>query len=268
MLALRVIFYIEAIGNDKKAVETSISEIEKKLKDEKITLHRLEKGDVIEVEEGPLKYSAMLEVELEGEFGKVVELIMKYGPTLVELVDIKGTEINAKELMETLGKVSYFMGKLMKEFGGLAVYPSLEGIPEPRVGYSEDEIEEMILDEGMVRYQFVIKVYGNDYKELESNIKKALSLEGCRINKFVLQPQGEFEVNGKKRVEALVAAELLSTFETLFVLTAKYAPIGIAIVEPQIVEPSPSEIQNALSDLAALINELVHRPLANLQFGE
>lgn len=92
-------------------------------------------------------------------------------------------------------------------------------------------------------------------------MKKALTLEGCYINKFASQIIEEKDEGDLKRIKMLIASELLSSVETLFTLTAKYAPIGIIIIEPDIIDIKPNELQNALSELAAMINELIHRPL-------
>lgn len=152
------------------------------------------------------------------------------------------------------------MGQLIDKFGPLAVYPKLEDIPEPRIGYSREEIESMIIDDRMLLYRFVIEAYGEDEKRVEEDLKKALSYEGCKINKFVMQLQDENKETGRKLF--LVATELVSTVETAFQLTGgKYAPVAISVVEPEIVDLNPSEIQGILSDLAGFAHELVTRPL-------
>ncbi|AEC52888.1 hypothetical protein PNA2_1974 [Pyrococcus sp. NA2] len=261
MVNLVVNFYIEAAGNDKKAVETSILEIERKLSNEKIEVIETKREDIIETEDPKARYSAVLEAKLRGELGEVVTLIMKYGPSIVELEDIEGKEIHARELVKVLALISKFMGGLMDKFGGLAIYPDLSAIPEPKVGYEEEEIEKMIIDEGLIRYQLVFETFGNSKEEIDKSMKRALALEGCRINKFASQLMEEQVNNNVKRVKVLVASELLSSLEVLFILTAKYAPVAIVILEPEIIDIKPNELQNALSELAAMVNELIHRPL-------
>ncbi|ASJ16975.1 hypothetical protein A3L04_07745 [Thermococcus chitonophagus] len=260
MVELTCIFYIEALGNDKKAVETAISEIEEKLKQEKIKVLSIKKEDVIETEDPKFKYSAVLEAKIHGHLADIVDVILKYGPSIVELEDLKGEEIEAEKLVEILARVSAVMGKLMENFGTLAAYPDLSTVPEPKVGYSEEEIEKLIIDSGFIRYRFVIEAFGSDKKEVERNMKKALSLEGVYINKFASKLVEEREYKGNRRVKLLIAFELLSSLESLFILTAKYAPIGIVIVEPELIEITPNELQNSLSELATMVNELIHRP--------
>ncbi|MBO8173734.1 MAG: hypothetical protein H0Z18_00595 [Thermococcus sp.] len=260
MTEIGVIFYIEGLGNDKKALERAIEQIVKELKRENtVKVKRVKAEDIIESNEEDelLKYSAVIEAELEGSFDGIVKATLKYSPVVVEVLKPGRLEINAKELMRTLGDVALFMGKLMDQFGGLAAYPPLDQLPKPRIGYSEDEIEEFIVDERSIRYQFVIETYGKDKKTIEETIIKAFYLEGCRINKFIVQVQEERE----DKVYALVAAELLSSFETLMQLTAKYAPVAISILEPEIIDVTASELQNVLTDLAGFVHELVHRPL-------
>lgn len=255
-----VIFYIEGLGNDRKALERAIEQVVKELKKENIVnVKRVDAEDIIETneEEELLKYSAMIEAELEGSFDGIVKATLKYSPVVVEVLKPGRLEVNAKELMKILGDVALFMGKLMDQFGGLAAYPPLDQLPKPRIGYTEDEIEEFIVDERNIRYQFVIETYGKDKETIEETIMKAFYLEGCKINKFIVQVQEERE----DKVYALVAAELLSSFETLMQLTAKYAPVAISILEPEIIDVSASELQNVLTDLAGFVHELVHRPL-------
>ncbi|NJE07454.1 hypothetical protein E3E31_02710 [Thermococcus sp. M39] len=259
MAEIGAIFYIEGLGNDKKALERAAEQIVKELKKENVV--KVKKVNVADILENPeeelLKYSVMIEAEVEGSFDGIVKAVMKYSPVVVEVLKPGRLEINAKDLMKTLGEVSLFMGKLMDQFGGLAAYPPLDKLPKPRIGYSDEEIEEFIVDERNVRYQFVIETYGKDKGTIEETIMKAFYLEGCRINKFIVQVQEEKE----DKVYALVAAELLSSFETLTQLTAKYAPVAISILEPEIIDVTASELQNALTDLAGFVHELIHRPL-------
>ncbi|AMM54714.1 hypothetical protein QDY65_10030 [Pyrococcus kukulkanii] len=261
MIKLTCTFYIEAMGNDKKAVETSISEIEEKLKKEKVEILGTRREDVIETEDPKFRYSTVLEVRFKGNLPDVIKLVLKYGPSIVEIEDVDGSEIEAEELVSILAGISAFMGNLMERFGSLAAYPDLSSLPTPKVGYDEEEIEKMIIEKGFIRYRFVIEAYGKNKEEIEENMKKALSLEGAYINKFVSKLMEEVEYEGKKRVKLLIAFELLSSIETLFILTAKYAPVGIVIVEPDVVEMTPNELQNSLSELASMVNELIHRHL-------
>jgi len=254
-----VIFYIEGLGNDRKALERAIEQVVNELRKENIVnVKRVDAEDIIETNEKELlKYSAMIEAELKGSLDGIVKATLKYSPVVVEVLKPGRLEVNAKELMKILGDVALFMGKLMDQFGGLAAYPPLDQLPKPRIGYTEDEIEEFIVDERNIRYQFVIETYGKDKGTIEETIMKAFYLEGCKINKFIVQVQEERE----DKVYALVAAELLSSFETLMQLTAKYAPVAISILEPEIIDVSASELQNVLTDLAGFVHELVHRPL-------
>ncbi|CAB49671.1 hypothetical protein [Pyrococcus abyssi] len=261
MVEITVNFYIEAAGNDKKAVETSISEIAEKLRGENVQILELNIEDPVETDDPKARYSAMMEAKIRGELGEIVNLILRYGPTIVELEDMKEREIRADELVKILALVSKVMGELMEKFGPLAIYPDLSNVPEPRIGYSEDEIAKMIIDEGMIRYQFVIEVFGKDKDSVESSIKKALAIEGCYINKIASKVLKEENINSEKRVKVLIALELLSNFEVLFNLTAKYSPVAIVMLEPEFVDINPTELQNALSGLATLVNELIHRPL-------
>ncbi|AFK22927.1 hypothetical protein [Pyrococcus sp. ST04] len=262
MVMITSTFYIEALGNDKKAVETSILEIERKIKREKnVEVLEVVREDIIETEDPKLKYSAVLEAKIRGDLENIVDVLLRYGPSIVEIEDVSGNEIHAEKLVKILAKVSAFMGKLIDAFGSLAAYPDLSKLPRPKIGYSDEEIEEMIIDKGLIRYRLVVELFGKSQQEIEENFIRALSLEGAFINKFASKIVNEEDINGVRRVKLLFALELLSNLETLFIFTAKLSPIAIVIIEPEYIEITPNELQNSLSELAAIINELVHRPL-------
>jgi len=254
---IEAIFYIEGLSNDKKALESAIADIVNELKGETLVrVKDVHADDIIESGDELLKYSGVVEARVEGDLEGLVKAVLKYGPALVEIVGPGKVEVESKDLMRILGEVSLVMGKLMNQFGSLVAYPDLSDIPEPRIGYSREEVEELITEDRNLRYRFVIEVSGKDREEVRRIVSKALALEGCRINTFVLQ--GETTDEGFK---GLAAAELLSTFDTMFQLTAKYAPVAISIVEPEIVDITANELQNALTDLGGFVNELVTRPL-------
>lgn len=255
---IEVIFYIEALGNDKKVLERALEETAKSLKNEKgVKIKYINVEDVLENEdEELLKYSGVIEAGISGDLENVIRLALKYSPAIVEVLKPGKIEIESKRLMKILGEVSLFMGKLMKEFGGLAVYPKLDDLPEPRIGYSRDEIEDFIVEDRNILYRFVIEVFGENEEGIKTTMAKALTIEGCRINKLAVQGQEEDD-----QFKGLLAAELLSPFETLVQLTAKYAPVAISILEPEIIDVTANELQNTLTDLGSFVNELVTRPI-------
>ncbi|NJE60847.1 hypothetical protein E3E51_03650 [Thermococcus sp. 21S7] len=259
MAEIEVIFYIEGIGNDKKVLERALAETADRLRNEKrVKVEYVKVEDVIEDPNSEtLPYSGMIEAKLGGTLREIVIATITYAPAVIEILSPGKMEIEGNELMKILGEVSYLMGQLMNRFGALAAYPKLEELPEPRIGYSREEIEEMIVEDRMILYRFVVEVFGDDEEEIKKNFAKALSYEGCRINKLVTKLQGER--NGRKYI--LVATELLSTFETMLQLTAKYAPVAISIIEPEIVDVNAPELQGALADLAGFVYELVTRPV-------
>ncbi|WP_209477257.1 hypothetical protein [Thermococcus stetteri] len=261
MEPIEVIFYIEGLSNDRKALESSIEQTVEALKGEKgIEIKDVYVGEIVEDPENDLlPYSGMIEARIRGPFEVLVDLAIRYAPAAIDLVSTDSIEIPAEHLTKILGGVSYLMGQLIDKFGPLAAYPKLEELPEPHVGYSREEIESMIIDDRMVLYRFVIEAYGEDEKQVEKDLKKALSYEGCKINKFVMQLQDENKETGRKLF--LVAAELISSVETAFQLTGKYAPVAISVVEPEIVDLNPPEIQGVLTDLAGFAHELVTRPI-------
>ena len=254
---IEVIFYIEGIGNDKKVLERALEETAKNLQNEKgVKIKYVNLEEVMETPEEFLKYSGVIEARLEGTLGDIVRLTLRYSPAVVEVLRPGKLEIESKDLMKTLGEISLFMGKLMKQFGGLAVYPKLDDLPDPRIGYSREEIEELIVEDRNILYRFVVEVFGENEEGIKTTMGKALTIEGCKINKLVVQGQMEGD-----NFKGLLAAELLSPFETLVQLTAKYAPVAISIIEPEIIDITANELQNTLTDLGGFVNELVTRPV-------
>ncbi|WP_297548394.1 hypothetical protein [Thermococcus sp.] len=257
MEKIEAIFYIEGLSNDKKALESAIENIVNELKGETLVeVKDVHVEDILENEDELLKYSGVVEAKVAGTFGELVRAVLKYGPAIVEILSPGKLELDSKELMKVLGEVALVMGKLMNRFGSLAAYPDLSDVPEPRIGYSREEIESMILDDRLIRYRLVIEVSGKDKESVEEIMKKALSIEGCLIN--VLAVEGSEEAGEFK---GLLAVELLSTFETLFQLVGKYAPVAISIIEPEIIDVTAGELQNALTDIGGFVNELTSRPV-------
>ncbi|ASJ06861.1 hypothetical protein A3L08_05760 [Thermococcus pacificus] len=256
---IEVIFYIEGLGNDKKVLESALKETAEKLRrDKSLEIVDLKMEDVIENSETEtLKYSGMIEARLKGTLEAITIAAIKYAPAVVDIISPGKIEITAEELMKVLGKVSYMMGELMEKFGPLAAYPKFDELPEPKIGYTRDEIEEFIFNERMIVYRFVVEAYGNDEEEVKIGLAKGLEYEGCKINKLVTKVQEENR--GRKYI--LIALELVSSFETLFQLTAKYAPVAISIIEPEIIDVTAYELQGALVDLAGFAYELTTRPL-------
>jgi len=256
METIEAIFYIEGLSSDRKALESAIGEVVQALKKERaVEVIDVNVGDILEADEEPLKYSAIVEARVRGDLKGIVNATMRYAPAIVEVVRPGRMELLSKELMDVLGDVEVFMAHLMSTFGGLAVYPKLDELPEPRVGYSREEIENAILGDRMILYRFVAEVYDEDLDSARKNMAKALSYEGCLINKLVVEkaPEGENKF--------LLAAEVLSDFETMFQLVAKYVPVALSILEPEVIDVTAGELQNALTDLAGFVHELVTRPL-------
>ena len=258
---IEAIFYIEGLSNDRKALESAMAKTVEMLKsEEEANVKDIRIEDILENPESELTpYSGIIEARIEAPFEVMVDLTIRYAPAAVDVVTTSKVELDAKRLTEILGGVSYLMGQLIERFGALAAYPKLDELENPRIGYSREEIEAMILEDRMVLYRFVTETFSKDEETLRKDFPKALAYEGCRINKFVVREQGTSEKTGLKYF--LVATELISDVETLFQLVAKYSPIAIEVVEPEVVDILPSEIQGILSDLAGFSYELVTRPL-------
>ena len=254
---IEAIFYIEALSNEKKVLERAIAATVESLKGEKsIEVKEISVGDILEEEEEEfLKYSGVIEARVKGSFRNIAVAALKYSPAVVEVLKPGKMEISAQELMDILGDVAVFMAHLMERFGGLALYPKLDDVPEPQIGYSREEIEAMIIEDRQILYRFVAEIFDKDEESARINMAKALYYEGCNINKLTIQKAPDSD---KK---LLMAAEVLSDFETLFQLMAKYVPVALSIIEPEIIDVTAGELQNVLTDIAGFVQELITRPL-------
>ncbi len=254
---IEVIFYIEALSNEKKLLERAIEATVESLKGEKsIEVKDIFVGEILEEDdEELLKYSGVIEARIAGAFREIALAALRYSPAIVEVLKPGKIEITSQELMNIMGDVAVFMAHLMAKFGGLAVYPKLEEMPEPKIGYSRDEIESMIVEDRQILYRFVAEIYDKDEESARINMAKALAYEGCKINKLTIQRAPDAE---KK---LLLAAEVLSDFETLFQLMVKYVPVALSIMEPEIIDVTAGEIQNVLTDISGFVQELITRPL-------
>lgn len=257
---IEVIFYIEGLGNDKKVLESALRETAESLKNEEgVKVNYVNVEEILEDPENELlPYSGVIEAGITGSLDALIRLAIRYAPAAVEVIRPPKVEVESEELSKLLGMVSYLMGGLIKQFGPLAAYPDLSELPKPRIGYEREEIEELIIGDRNVLYRFVIEVFGDDVEKAQEDFAKALYYEGCRINKIVSKVQGENE-GGRKYI--LVATELLSDIETMFQLTAKYAPVAISVIEPDYVDITTSELQGILADIAGFSHELVMRPV-------
>ncbi len=257
---IEVIFYIEGLGNDKKVLESALKETAESLRNEDgVKINYVNVEDILEDPENELlPYSGVIEAGITGSLESLIRLAIRYAPAAVEVTLPPKVEVKSEELSKLLGLVSYMMGELMNQFGPLAAYPDFSELPEPKIGYEREEIEELVIGDRNVLYRFVIEIFGDDVDKAQKDFTKALEYEGCRINKLVSKVQGENE-SGRKYI--LVATELLSDVETMFQLTAKYAPVAISVIEPDYVDITTSELQGILSDIAGFSHELVMRPV-------
>jgi len=257
MNKIEFVMYIEGLSSDKKALERTIEELVKSIRGEKdFEVESMKRDEIIETGEEPLRYSSLIEIRGKGSLEGIFKGVVRYSPAVMEILSPPKMEISAQRLANVLADVSLMMQSLMNQFGPLAAYPDLKNRPVARIGYSRDEVEDMILNDRYILSRLVVEVAGASRGVIEEDLPKALELEGCAINKYTTKLE---ERNGK--YFGLVAFELLSDFETLVQLVAKYAPVGLEIVEPEEIDITAGELQNALTDLSGFVQVLVTRPV-------
>jgi len=101
----RVKMIIEALSQDKEALQRQCDILENKIsKEEKISVIDFEKGEILKQEEN---YTAFFDIEIETKtFKDVIHMIINYGPSSVELIEPEKLELNLNQSQELLNEIS------------------------------------------------------------------------------------------------------------------------------------------------------------------
>ncbi|NJF25443.1 hypothetical protein [Thermococcus sp. Bubb.Bath] len=243
MDVVEVLFYIEIMGRERDSVEMELGELSARLKRERFRVKRIDVGEVIEDERmDPLRFSSIVEVELEAPLDKVFRAAVAYSPTMVEVfrpgrIEIAGAKLS-KILQDIIGEIS----TVMKEKGVMPSLPKLDDVPMPPIGFDEEELWEMIYEGRNILSRLHFRVKGEDEKVVREILAKALLVEGCGVNSLSVSGGDGFTVE----------AEVVSSFESLVGAVAKYLPDDVQIIEPEVVDITLPELQNSLSDLGSI----------------
>lgn len=99
----KVKMIIEGASRTKDALEFQMAEIEKKLRKEKVQFGKFDRSSV-EEQEG--NFTMFIDTEIfASSLKSVVNLIINYGPTYVELLEPKKVELSMSETQETMNLV-------------------------------------------------------------------------------------------------------------------------------------------------------------------
>ncbi len=230
---IRVVFYIEAQGNVKSAVEGSLRKIVSELKKEKDTrVLNINIEDVI-YEEG--LYSGVVEVEIEfSSFKSYILNAIKYAPSAIEVLEPKKLRLSASELIDVLAEIVRITKMFyMKHNVGFKI-PKVE--KDYKVGLLDDEIYDL-LSSGALHTKLVFEVPSEMHRSFLYMLSQA-----CDINKF-------------KSNEKMIAVEAFVDVLTLFDIAVKYTPVLISIIEPEEVTINIVDLRDIALDVTSVFFE-------------
>ncbi|WP_148206248.1 hypothetical protein [Thermococcus gammatolerans] len=246
MRVIEAILYFEALGRTRLAVEDRVRKTSRGLEGSRLDVKRLEVGEVIEEPElDPLRFSALLEARVEGGLEDLVEVVARYGPTLVEILRPGRLELRAEDLSRLLLGLSRTISDLVEGDIQVPVPLSLKEIPVPQVGFDEEELWEMIYQDRGILYGLSLRL---PEEIAEDTLLKLLLLEGCGVNSIEAR-----DLDGGSEFRL----EVVSPFESLFAVVFKYRPFSLNVIEPEVFDITAPELQNALSDLGSFVNSLL-----------
>lgn len=100
----RVKMTVEALSQDKNALEKQMSLLESKLRSERVRIHKLERADTAKNDEN---YTSFMDIECSvASFSDVVNLIVNYGPSSVELLKPKDVRLSLGEAQDVLNEMT------------------------------------------------------------------------------------------------------------------------------------------------------------------
>ncbi len=240
---VEAILYFEALGETRLAVEDRVKRTAEGLRVSPLKVKQLDIGDVIEDPDlDPLRFSALMEARVEGRLRDLTGAVAEYGPTLVEVLGPGRVELPAEELSSLLLGVAKSARSLVGNKVAIPIPRNLKEIPIPRIGFDEEELWEMIYQGRGILYRLSL-VLPREMKR--DTLLKLLLLEGCGVNGL-----GISDLDGVREF----TIEAVSSFESLFAVAFKYLPVSVSIIEPQTVDITAPELQNALSDLGSFVN--------------
>lgn len=247
---IEAVLYVEALGRTRLSVEERVKRTVEGLQRSKLRVKAIEVGDVIEDEEmDPLRFSALVEARVEGRLEDVLDAVIAYAPTMVEILRPGKVEVKGEELENLLMGVRDAVLLRMKELNAAPALPDLSEIPSPPIGFDEEELWEMIYQGRGILYRASLLMRGPDEGEVKDLVSKLFLVEGCGINSL--------DVSVEREGLFRVTVEAVSSFESLIAVTARYLPKGVEVEEPTVIDVTAAELQNALSDLGAFINSLL-----------
>ncbi|MFQ6136855.1 MAG: hypothetical protein ACE5PM_06715 [Candidatus Hydrothermarchaeales archaeon] len=248
---IRGLFFIEAQGNHKEAVENSLKGLVKKIESEGFA--NVERTSFDEIIEEDGNFSSTVEVEATFEDLKSYMIaVMAYGPSAIEILGPEKLVIPSKEFLNALGKVLAITKETFEKHGVYYKYAKLNSY-KADVGLSEDKIESL-LDQGAIRVKMVVETK-------EKNRRKAVAefITTVGTDLFVNKVKTK-KLDGSEGSNLLIGIEaFLYEPKSLVEVSVQHTPILLEIVEPEEIELSMLDIQDIGVELAGIYFELAHR---------
>jgi hypothetical protein len=250
MSGIQATFYIEAQGTQGQAVEDALRSMVEGLRREEGVEVKKESFEEA-VKDGDL-YSATAEVDMGfGDFKTYILMVIKYGPSAVEVSRPEELVLPANEFLSAVGEVIRVAKTLFERYH--AGYKLQEAKGDIQVGLSEEEIVGL-LDQGALRAKIVMEARGRSEEQAVKDLVGAVK-EDLFVNKVKTKAMEEGEgFSGLIGIEAFMYEPRI-----LFNIGVALTPVLIEIMEPGEVTLRVVDIQDIGVDIAGVFFELSHR---------
>jgi len=235
---IRVIFYIEAQGNNKEIVRKSLETLVDKLREEEgVTIEREAFDKVIE-NEG--LFSSVVELTLNfNAFSTYLKTTIKYGPSAIEILEPDKIEMSAKDFLLSIGEIIAISRKFFSKYQITFTYPRKQ--EEVSIGLDEDEIDDLI-EQGAIRAKIVAESRGLSKEDF-------LSI----LSDYAL-------INKVKTKDGLIGVDAIIEEPNSFLeIAVRFTPVLIEILEPEEIKLTTLDLQDMGVDLAGIFFEASQR---------
>ncbi|KYK33931.1 MAG: hypothetical protein HXS46_19225 [Theionarchaea archaeon] len=247
-------FYVEAQSNSKIAVENSLQELLREMKQGTDVVESAFEEILEHEHEGQPYYSGVLRLRIKADFRTYVALCMRLTPTAIDLNEGKEM-LEKKDLLKVFGDISSRITKLSKKLG-IAIQQTGGRIQE-KPGIDPYVIDET-LNYGGLLMKMVFEGQSNSEEQLKEAVMESVNASGGFVNKMNSKRTEGPEWTGVVGMEVL-----FEDIEDVFLAVVKLIPVAMSIVEPETTTLSMLEIQNIGMDLSEVVHSFVTESMAS-----
>jgi len=233
---LTCMLYVEVQGRSKwEAEEAGLTLIDRMKANGKLEVLGANRAGAVRV--GPSEFVDTVELEVRTDILGILQVVLDYTPSVVEVVSPPSVNIHREELSELMRHLSAGVRRIAAEELELG---DLRELPLPPLGYEESELAELVYEGRQILYDVSFETS----QSRETTIK-TLTVLGCGIDRIKLKE--------KAGGGAMVEATLVSPFDSLLAVTAFYTPRKVEVLDPSVIDVTALELQNGLMDVAGIV---------------